>query len=560
MSEPGPRRESTLLELLAALCDGALTDAQAAQLAEMLSRDRESRRLYMHYLDLHAELRDRFEFGAATGCGNSRPATRAEGTRNRFEFGAATTVRRRWLYAVATLAALAATVVAAILTPWAGTGEGGSAATPGPSPRWIEPPPVAAITQVEAVRWAPGSPPLDEGTELYPGTLKIVAGEVRIEFYCGASVLLEGPAEFQLIGDSRGHLARGKMAAIVPEEAVGFVVSAPGVAVVDFGTEFGLNVGQGGQSEIHVFDGEVEASLLGDDGTTLRSARLVTGESVAIDARKAEIAKVAGRKGEFIRVKPVKPGPLAITPDYVRTVLHARPVGYWRFEAIEDGRIANSAGDGLAATVIGDLELRGKGPNRVALFRSTESGEHLLVEQPFEQLAGGDYTIEFWVKPHVVKGAALVGLMDCDPNLVDLREEKCLTLVRLRQKSGKLMHPPGAAHVAYRATGGGRDTNLFSRAACSPGRWHHLAVVKQRDQLSLFHNGKRIRTVSVDPGPERQPCRLFAGRIPGDWIPKQRFKGELDELAVYPYALSGKEIRQHHALVQPGTEKSRTAK
>src|SRR6516165_4836067 len=45
-----------LQQLLSALCDGELTDAQRARLEELLNSDAECRRRYLEYVDMHARL------------------------------------------------------------------------------------------------------------------------------------------------------------------------------------------------------------------------------------------------------------------------------------------------------------------------------------------------------------------------------------------------------------------------------------------------------------------------------------------------------------------------
>src|SRR5438067_4302648 len=51
-----PQVRFELEQLLAALCDGSLTDPDHARLEAMLSADAECRRHYLEYVDLHAQL------------------------------------------------------------------------------------------------------------------------------------------------------------------------------------------------------------------------------------------------------------------------------------------------------------------------------------------------------------------------------------------------------------------------------------------------------------------------------------------------------------------------
>ncbi len=113
---------------------------------------------------------------------------------------------------------------------------------------------VAVFTRGVNLEWESAS--IAPGAPLSPGLLKLKSGFATIEFYQGASVVLEGPAEFQLISGSEATCTSGKLTATVPPQAIGFRINTPKGSVVDLGTAFGLQVNET-SSEVHVFDGEV---------------------------------------------------------------------------------------------------------------------------------------------------------------------------------------------------------------------------------------------------------------------------------------------------------------
>jgi hypothetical protein len=80
---------------------------------------------------------------------------------------------------------------------------------------------------------------------------------MEIEFTSGAMVTLEAPAALTAETPMSMTLLRGRMTASVPPPAHGFTVRTPTGDVVDLGTEFGVFVGEKGETETHVFDGEV---------------------------------------------------------------------------------------------------------------------------------------------------------------------------------------------------------------------------------------------------------------------------------------------------------------
>ena len=134
---------------------------------------------------------------------------------------------------------------------------------------------VALVTRLVDVAWHEQQPPLEVGDALPPGKLAIASGLAQIEFFCGATVIVEGPAELELKSSTLAMVRRGRLRAHVPPAARGFSLEADGMKVVDLGTEFGLAVSSEG-ADVQVFDGEVELHP-----ESAEKQRLTTGDSVA---------------------------------------------------------------------------------------------------------------------------------------------------------------------------------------------------------------------------------------------------------------------------------------
>jgi hypothetical protein len=132
---------------------------------------------------------------------------------------------------------------------------------------------VALITRLVDVNWAEGQSPLEVGDALSPGRFEIVSGYAQLEFFCGATVILEGPAELDLQSPLLARVRRGTLRAQVPPAARGFSLEVDDMTVVDLGTEFGLSVTDEG-ANVQVFDGEVE---LQQPSTNKRRVRLCCG-------------------------------------------------------------------------------------------------------------------------------------------------------------------------------------------------------------------------------------------------------------------------------------------
>src|SRR5262249_4978145 len=95
---------------------------------------------------------------------------------------------------------------------------------------------VASIVNAQNCQWSEGRAP--EDTLRAGSVLALDQGLVEVRFRSGATVVLEGPAVFELRGPNAGRLQHGKLTARVPEAAKGFAVLSPQGKIIDLGTEF----------------------------------------------------------------------------------------------------------------------------------------------------------------------------------------------------------------------------------------------------------------------------------------------------------------------------------
>ena len=91
------------------------------------------------------------------------------------------------------------------------------------------------------------------------------------------------------------------------------------------------------------------------------------------------------------------------------------------------------------------------------------------------------------------------------------------------------------------------DTNLAtSSQSYNDGAWHHLVAEQSGDGMALFVDGQQVAT---NPQTQSQPYTGF-WRVGGDttWSGTTWFNGTIDEVAVYPKALSASDIASHYSL------------
>lgn len=145
---------------------------------------------------------------------------------------------------------------------------------------------VALLAQAVDVEWEDGGNSYGVGSALPKGPLKIRKGTLRLDFYSGARVFLEGPATLDLMSQDLARLENGRLTANVPPPAQGFTILNANLRVVDRGTEFGMSVKGTDNCEVHVFKGEVvlqsdvpankDRSLLQGDGVSIRDGKWAT--------------------------------------------------------------------------------------------------------------------------------------------------------------------------------------------------------------------------------------------------------------------------------------------
>jgi hypothetical protein len=211
-----------------------------------------------------------------------------------------------------------------------------------------------------------GGPGLEQGVRLSAGLIRIDEGVALLRFDQDVEVILEGPAELEIVSAGKTRLASGLLAAYVPPGAEGFQVDTPRMGVVDLGTFFGVRTGPDGAVDVSVFEGEVSLSPKLDDrsqilraGRAVRSTDGVNLESVAIDTNSFaglwEIASgILDSSDAFVVLPPphqyrsrfsdtavavYREGGFAPLPEDLRVNI-SRPAEYWKVSDLTESTLA----------------------------------------------------------------------------------------------------------------------------------------------------------------------------------------------------------------------------
>ena len=168
---------------------------------------------------------------------------------------------------------------------------------------------IATIAYQSNAAWADEG--IRQGHSLKQGVIRLDAGIARLDFTSGAKVTLQGPAQFEIESADRTRLHHGTLTAQVPPAAIGFQVLTPSLDVVDLGTAFGVAVAANGETDVCVFEGEVEVRAVGE--TQKQNRLLREGNAVRSTTTPHGIESVSFETSRFEDGWPVTSGVLQAT-------------------------------------------------------------------------------------------------------------------------------------------------------------------------------------------------------------------------------------------------------
>ena len=377
-----------LAELVSALCEDVITEEQFARLNELLESDPAARSYYAVYIDMHVGLSRRW--GGVEPAARS-PAAERRGILQRW-------MRHPWSWTIAAAALLALVSLTAWLAgpPGVNLAES-SGARAAESEATTDS--VAVLRLAADAVWAEGSATPAVAAPLAPGWLRLQSGSVVVQFFNGATVILDGPAEFQLVSANQAFCRSGRLTAEVPPQATGFRIGTPQAAVVDLGTAFGLDV-QPERAEVHVLKGEVAIRELPTSVPNLKE-----GEAISIE-RDGRIARMSAPRATFVSAQELERQAAASRRKQYETWLAAGPqfnaapglLARFDFEkeSLSGQRVLNVAPNTAVAcgTVVGCGPAEGRWPGKGALeFRTLSDRVRVRVPGEYRSL-----TLAAWVR------------------------------------------------------------------------------------------------------------------------------------------------------------------
>jgi hypothetical protein len=171
---------------------------------------------------------------------------------------------------------------------------------------------LARIVYLEDVEWHQGAAEFSEWSAVHSGdSLKIDAGMIELAVNDSIQVVIQGPADFELVSAEKAIAHAGKLVARIGKEGIGFEIVTPHAHVVDQGTAFSISVSPESQTDVVVYEGAVDLAVR--DNKKLNYRRLQTGEGMRVGLRGElnRITSVGVR--EFL--PPLRLGRAAVRPS-----------------------------------------------------------------------------------------------------------------------------------------------------------------------------------------------------------------------------------------------------
>ncbi len=529
--------KESLHSLIEKHLDGLLSNLEFNELQETLKTDAEARREFRRYLNLDTALYDQIE-GDQLVSGNILWQSMQQGK-------PVSKSSQRTIFQRMALP-MAASLVAGILVWWV------QSAANRPAEETMHQG-FAILTRTIDAEWHSDDSEHREGQVLPPGHLRLKSGLAQVEFFSGATLILQGETDLEIISTSEARCLSGKIRAHVPPAARGFVLRTPKGDIVDLGTDFAVDISDA-KSQVHVFEGEIEVHQ-----KEQKTKSFKTGQGFELASRTP--TSQAPEPGSFVSVANLDGrSDLSGRSRFEKWQSYSqklrkdpRLIAYYTFDQPRSWNrtLKNEAlsGSELDGAIVGAKKVNGRWPGRknALEFKPTGSRTRVFIPDKFASLS-----FVCWAR---------VDSLDRHYNALFLSDSFQPGELHWQiRNDGKLM-----LSIMHAAGKKGGNRTYFSPPIWDmtmSGQWIHLASVYDTKTQTVAHyvNGKSVSNEKVIPERQIQTTRIGAGEIgnwglplrPDDpWFAIRNLNGAIDEFAIFSAALGTEEIYKMYRIGKP---------
>ncbi|MFN8022927.1 MAG: PKD domain-containing protein [Acidimicrobiales bacterium] len=233
---------------------------------------------------------------------------------------------------------------------------------------------------------------------------------------------------------------------------------------------------------------------------------------------------------------------------YATAVLADRPLDYWRMGPAAGNSTDLSSNDVLVlngSVIRGQTGALAGDPDTAVTFNgvSSQSGTTSVA-----RLGRHTFSVEAWVRTTSTSGGKIVGFGNAAVGSSTLADRHLYIGSDGRVRFG--VNPVGGQRV------------IASTAAVNDGAWHHVVGTLGGGLMTLYVDGAQVGQLTGVP-----MAQNFEGfwRVGGDglsgWASRPSsdyLNGTVDEVAIYPRALTAAQVAQHFAAAQPAPPPNQT--
>jgi hypothetical protein len=161
---------------------------------------------------------------------------------------------------------------------------------------------VAVLSDSINAKWADMDGTMEKGSSIFTSrqNLLLREGYAKLSYDNQVQVMIEGPAEFQVLAEDKINLRYGKIYATVPSKAIGFMITTQSAKVIDLGTEFGVWASFNGSTELHVYKGKTTL-IAGVGQDSKQVVEVAAGKAKRIRSDNSQISDICLKQTLFVR-------------------------------------------------------------------------------------------------------------------------------------------------------------------------------------------------------------------------------------------------------------------
>jgi WD40 repeat protein/serine/threonine protein kinase/tetratricopeptide (TPR) repeat protein len=210
---------------------------------------------------------------------------------------------------------------------------------------------------------------------------------------------------------------------------------------------------------------------------------------------------------------------------------HGNLVAWWKFDAIQEGKIVDLSGNGLHARLMGDAHII-VDPERKNVLSLDGNGDYVDCGNNEAFDISGALTVAAWAKSTPFKGFR--------HTLVAKGDSWNLTGTR---------YDVPAFHCWVK----GQIGEVTGNASVGNERWHHIVAIYDGREMKLYIDGKLDNSVVGCSGIRTSEAPLWIGE--NSETPGISWNGLIDDVRIYSYALSPEEVKMLYEGKEPPREK-----